>query len=230
MTHSKVRSLAWVVVVGCALGVVPGAQAQDTTAAPALSAEAQQLEKRDALARRMATLVMSMLHDQKKSPRERLEALELGFANVLDIEWIARFVLAGNWRAATPEQRERYTELYRAYLTRVYVEHYAETSERRISDMRVVGIADAPDGNFVARTEVIFAGGERMRVDYLVRGMEGDQRILDVVVEGVSLLSSHRAEFASIASRGGVDSVIAALDRRVNGGNDEEIRLSMNTF
>lgn len=226
MTFFPLRSLVWSVVVVSALGVVPSAHA-DAAAADHANVAAAQQEKRDALARDMANLVMCMLRDNKKSPAERADALQRGFGQVLDIEWIAKFVLGAGWRNATAEQRERYTELYRSYLTKIYVEHYAESSERKISDINVTGIVDAADGNFIARTQVVFTGGDRLRVDYLVRGAPDDNRILDVVVEGVSLLSSHRSEFSAIAASRGVDGVIATLDRKL-GGNDAEIKLSFN--
>lgn len=181
--------------------------------APSALAEAQ--EKRRSLANEMANLVMCMLRDHKKSPDERAEALQRGFTQVVDIEWIARFVLGGSWRSASPQQREDYVRLYRDYLSKIYVEHYAEDPGRKIRDIRVVGVAEAGEGNFKARTEVVFSDGAHMKVDYLVRDEENDNRIVDVAIEGISLLTSHRSEFAALAAHQGISGVIAALHKKL---------------
>jgi phospholipid transport system substrate-binding protein len=193
--------------------VVSGEAAAETT--DHANAALVQEEKHLALANDMANLVMSMLRDQKKSQTERMDALQNGFASVMDIEWIAKFALGNNWRTATKEQRARYVKLYRSYLTKVYVENYTENSERKIRDIKVVDVNTASDDTFKVRTQVIFVSGEILKVDYLVRDLPNDNRILDVVIEGVSLLSSHRSEFAALATGRGVDAVISSLESKM---------------
>lgn len=210
------------------LAMLPLAGAKAAVAEQSLPETSIRAQKHRELAYDMANLVMSMLHDQKKLPSERMEALQRGFADILDIEWIARFVIGANWNHMTMEQRERYVALYRTYLTKIYVEYYAESTERNISDIKVSGVFDTNDGNFIARTEVLFAGGERLKVDYRVRGAENDNRILDVVVEGVSLLASHRAEFSAIAASRGVEAVIAGLEKKLNmHAKEQELTMSL---
>ncbi len=185
-------------------------------------------QAREALAHRMANMTLAILKDQKTRVSDRQDNLQRSFARVMDIDWIAKFVLGNSWRTASDEQRERYTELYREYLTHVYVSTYAESSERKITDIKVIAVndSDADDSHFTARTEVALSNADNLKVDYLVAAREnGKYKIIDVVIEGVSLLSTHRAEFGKIAARGGVDSVIAKLEQKL--GAEKTITLSM---
>src|SRR5690606_29082259 len=121
--------------------------------------------------------------------------------------WIARFVLGNNWRTATDEQRKRYTSLYHDYLIGIYVANYAQSSERKITDIKILGVRNGEDGRFTAQTELVMHGAGNVKVDYLV-GKSGDgYKIVDVIIEGVSLLASHRSEFMQLAANGGVDRV-----------------------
>lgn len=170
-------------------------------------------EARMDLARNMANTVLSIIQDQNQPVENRKELLIRGFANVVDIDWIAKFVLGNAWRTATDEQRAQYTELYRSYLLQLYVDTYTQQADRKITDMKVLGIKDGEEDRFTTSTEIMMSTGERMKVDYLAAGSGGKYKVIDVVIEGVSLLATHRSEFSKVASSRGVDAVIGKLAR-----------------
>jgi phospholipid transport system substrate-binding protein len=179
---------------------------------------ADEQQAREALASRMATMTLSILQDQKKELAEREEILRRGFTNVMDTEWIAKFVLGTNWRTASEEQRARYAELYKIFLTKVYVENYAQSSERKIRDIKVLGIADAGDDQFTTRTKLLLSTGDELSVNYRAHKMDKGYKVVDVIIEGVSLLASHRDEFGKLAAGKGIDAVIAKLEKLTAGG------------
>lgn len=180
-----------------------------------VSVEEQQ--SRRALASRMATVTLSILQDHKKDLAGREELLRRSFTNVMDTEWIAKFVLGNHWRTANEEQRARYAELYKTFITNVYVKNYAQSSERKITDIKIMGITDADDERFTTRTQLMLSTGENLSVDYMAHKKDKGYKIVDVVIEGVSLLNSHRAEFGRLAASKGVDAVIAKLETLTTG-------------
>ena len=182
-------------------------------------------EARLGLARSMANTVLSILHDQKQPTENRKELLMRGFANVVDIDWIARFVLGNAWRTATEEQRAEYTALYRKYLLQMYVDTYTQNNGRKITDMKVLDVKDADENRFTTTTELMLSTGESMQVDYLAAGNAGKYKVIDVMIEGVSLLATHRSEFSKIASARGVEAVIAALENKLSAS--ESFNVSM---
>ncbi len=177
---------------------------------------AKDAESRQALVNTMSNAVLSVLKDQRTQAHDRISNLERGFADMVDTAWIAKFVLGNAWRSATEEQRQRYTKLYGRYLAYIYISNYAENSDRKIRDIKMVGINGDGDSRFTARTEVQFSNDTSIRVDYLVDERPHSNKIIDVVIEGVSLLQTHRSEFGKLAADKGVDGVIAALERLVS--------------
>ena len=172
----------------------------------------------------MATMTLAILQDQKKPFPDRKILLRQAFNNVVDIDWIARFVLGRNWKAASDEQKKYYTELYRKYLTESYVSNFAENPDKRIKDIKIFGIQDAEDNAFVVTTAMELADREEVKVEYRVSDHEGKYKVIDIIIENVSLLATHRSEFAQIASVQGVDGVIRKLETAV----DNHISVSMN--
>lgn len=174
---------------------------------------------REELARDMANMTLSILKDQKKPVADRQMVLQQGFSNVVDIDWIAKFVLGNAWRSANDEQRERYTALYRKYLMQMYVATYAENPDRKITDIKVIDVNDHDKNKFSTRTEIRLSTAEKIRVDYLASGSkEQGYKIIDVVIEGVSLLAAHRSEFTQLAAAKGVDGVISRLEHLTTRG------------
>jgi phospholipid transport system substrate-binding protein len=173
----------------------------------------EEQKSREELASRMATMTLSVLQDQSKNMEAREEVLRNSFTRVMDTQWIAKFVLGNHWRTASDAQRARYAELYKEFITNVYVNNYAQSSERKIRDIKVMGIADADDEQFTTRTKLLLSTGENLSVDYRAHKLDKGYKIVDVIIEGVSLLASHRAEFGQLAAGKGVDAVIAKLEK-----------------
>ncbi len=169
-------------------------------------------EQRVSFANNFANIVLAVISDNKKSFEQRKENLEEAFSKSVDIDWIAKFVIGRAWNNASDEKRERYTELYRRFLTKTYVENFAENPDTRISSIKILNVKDNNDSDFSVSTKIQLTNQESMNVDYLVRETTGHYKVLDIAIENVSLITTHRAEFSQLAVAHGVDGVIAKLD------------------
>ena len=187
--------------------------------------------EKEAFARSFAQTVLAIIQDPKKSYGDRKDVLRTAFAQSVDIDWIARFVLGKSWATATNEQKERYVSLYRRYLTEAYVANFAENPDKRIRDIKIFGVNDsdgeADDNNFTVRTQMMLADMENLQVNYLVREEGGSYKVRDIAIENVSLIATHRSEFTEIAVSKGLDGVISELEERIN-HSGSNITLSMN--
>ncbi len=145
------------------------------------------------------------------SPTKTKEAkIESIFADKVDINFIARFVLGKHWRSASPAQQSRYVAAYRPFILKNYASKLAKYSGQtyELKNARA-------DGDASVVTMVIHDnGGEDINVDYRMRG-DGSFKIVDIMVEGVSLLSTQRSEFNGIVESKGVDGLIEALKKQV---------------
>ncbi|MGI9503029.1 MAG: MlaC/ttg2D family ABC transporter substrate-binding protein, partial [Geminicoccaceae bacterium] len=67
----------------------------------------------------------------------------------------------------------------------------------------------------IVRSRVTPPSGPPLNVDWRLRHRDGRPVIIDLVVEGVSLLITQRSEFGSVLERVGVDGLIRELRDRV---------------
>lgn len=136
-----------------------------------------------------------------------------------DLSLLARMTMGRYWRQATSHQRELFVDLFSSYLLRTFssrLRRYAGTdlsvARRRfiILNSQLIGKKDV-----IVRSKVTPPSGAPLKVDWRLRHREGRPVIIDLVVEGVSLLITQRSEFGSVLERVGIDGLIHELQERV---------------
>ena len=132
-------------------------------------------------------------------------------ARGFDIPFIGRFVIGRYWRAATPGQRGEYLALYSEFFLQTYASRIADYAGHSfaVTSVRAVNARD-----FVVRTEIARAGGRPFTTDWRVRLIDGRYRVIDIMVEGISMAVTQRSEFASFAQRDGLDGLLVILRAR----------------
>ena len=81
--------------------------------------------------------------------------------------------------------------------------------------MQILGERQAGHGDVVVQTKILRGGhSEDVVVDYRLRQRDGQWKIIDVVVEGVSLVSNFRSQFQDIVSNGGPDRLLTLLKEK----------------
>lgn len=190
-------------------GTAWAADAPATTQSPTKAAPA---ETKETFISHMGARVLAVLQDNKKGFAQKQATLRSLFTEVVDTDWIARFVLGASWKTATPDQKEKYTELYRTYLTETYISKFDEDAGSKVKDIKVKSVKEGTNGTFTAHTEILQTGDDPVvKVDYLIRQKEDHFKVIDITIEGVSLLTTHRQEFSALASSSGMDGVIQKL-------------------
>ena len=117
-----------------------------------------------------------------------------------NVNGIARFVLGRYWNAATEQERDEYLKLFEELIVRTYADRFSEYSGEKFTVAKVQ--KDTEHANYATVFSTIARpGGQMVRVDWRVR-QETDQswRVVDVVIEGVSMSITQRSEFASVIS------------------------------
>lgn len=129
------------------------------------------------------------------------------------IKTIGRFVIGKYWKEATDEQKKAYDDVFPGFITRVYAARF-DTYDGEIFEL--VQTATDPNGDDWVRTRINRPGAaQSIAVDYRVRLFDGKHKVVDVVVEGISMLNTHRVEFASVVSKHGFDRLIHEMQARV---------------
>lgn len=157
---------------------------------------------------------IAMLSDGELSAEQRRGELHRFFRLGFDMDAISRFVLGRHWRAATESERSEFKQLFEDFI----VSFYASRFDAYAGETLKVGAVRVMDQKTTAvSSRVVRPAGSPIRVDWRLRRIDQSWRIVDVVVEGVSLAIVQRSEFDSlIRSNGGrIESLLAALRKKV---------------
>ncbi|HEX7073428.1 MAG TPA: ABC transporter substrate-binding protein [Hyphomicrobiaceae bacterium] len=131
-----------------------------------------------------------------------------------DLPVIGRFVLGRYWRTASEAEREEFLRLFEAFLVKSYAARFADYAGEQL---QVQGVRQE-QGYAIVRSTVIRPGAENVQVDWRLRGRDGAFKVVDIVVEGISMAVTQRADFGSvIQSSGGEFSGLIELLRRKTG-------------
>ncbi len=148
--------------------------------------------------------------DMSLEKREAILAdiLSRGFALPL----IARFVLGRYWRRATPEQRDSYVELFGAFVIKSYSRHIGGFAG---SSFDIVGAEAIGKSDILVTTNLRRKSGPSFKAGWRVRLIDGKHKIIDVMVEGISMAVTQRQEFAAVLKRDGVERLLRILSAKV---------------
>ena len=131
---------------------------------------------------------VSVLRDKENTTfTEREFAFRKILVEGFHMTTISRFVLGRHWRSATSAQRGAYNDVFVDFIVRVYASRFDSYNGEQFEILEMV--ASAADGDTVVRTRILRpSGAAPIGVDFRVRVIEGSYRVVDVTVEGISML------------------------------------------
>ncbi len=153
--------------------------------------------------------VLAIFNDQKLTAEEREARLDALAVEAFDVPRIARFVLGRYWTTAGTSEREQFVKVFQRYIVHVYAARFSQYHDAKF---RVVSEQSPARDQIVVRSKIERAGEKDIDVDWRVMKVGGAYKIVDVNMEGVSLLLTYREEFASVIQRSG-GQVSALIDR-----------------
>lgn len=157
---------------------------------------------------------LTFLSKPDSTAEEKKEEFKKLLNSSFDMETIARFSLGRYWTTATPAQQKEYTALFRKMVVDVYAQRFGDYKGQKftVKSARPVGNGDALVSSFIEPTD----GGDNIQVDWRVRSKNGTMKVVDVLVAGVSMSVTQRADFSAVIQRGGgkLDALIDYLKQK----------------
>jgi phospholipid transport system substrate-binding protein len=149
----------------------------------------------------LVTQALKTLDNKELSTDDRAKQ----FRNLLDTDFdiprIARFVLGRYWNDASDQDRQQFQKLFEEYVVRSYAQRFSEYHGEQV---KVVGSRPESETSTLVQSQIIrTSGGTPAKVDWRVRKDGGTFKIIDVDVEGVSMVLTQREEFSSVIQRSG---------------------------
>jgi len=139
----------------------------------------------------------------------------------VDFPRMSGWVLGKYWRQATPEQRQRFIAAFRTMLVRFYTAALLDDPKQldtllAHTDGLITFMPSRPpeNGTTTVRSEVHLTDGKTVQVLFSVHNRDGEWKVYDVTVEGISLVTNYRTSFAQEIQQSGLDALIAQLEER----------------
>ena len=181
----------------------------------AISAGAAPSQQPDEFIRSLSSEAIGSLTGQEVSEAEREQKFRTMFTKNFDVPQIAQFVLGLYWPRASQEQRAEYVKLFEDFVVKSYAKKFGDYTGGggfKTGNVTKVSNADSVVSSQIRTRE----DKPPVRIDWRVRAGEESYKIVDVMVEGISMSVTHRDEFAAvIRSNGGtVAALIDALKKK----------------
>jgi phospholipid transport system substrate-binding protein len=130
-----------------------------------------------------------------------------------DFDKIAPLVLGKHWKTATSEEQERFKHEFQTLIVRTYSRAFVEFTDWSMNLMP--GESSAETTKTVVKTQVLQPGRQVVDVNYRMVLSQGDWKVYDILIDGVSLVTNYRTTFNDdIQAKGSLSAVIDALAKR----------------
>ncbi len=150
-----------------------------------------------------------------QAPNLTLAQREAQFRGLLaqgfDLRFIGRFVLGKHWREASPGEKSDYLTLFSEYVLQTYSSRLGGYAGETLT---VTGARQASEKDIVVETQIDRPSGPPILAEWRVRVKDGQCRIIDVAVEGISMAVTQRSEFGAVVKRNGIPGLLALLRAR----------------
>lgn len=155
---------------------------------------------------------LAILRDGAASAADKRARLEQVVYSHIDFGTVSRLVLARHWSEFTPAQQDTFVSEFKRHLSLTYgnnVERYSN------EDITITGTREEARGDWTVLTKIVRGGGAAdVEINYRLRQIDGQWKVIDVIIENVSLVANYRSQFQDMLTGGSPEKLLAALQEK----------------
>lgn len=159
-------------------------------------------ERAKATIDKMGQKAISFLSNGSLSQTQKEQEFRKLLSSNFDMATIGRFALGKNWKVATQKQQQEYQRLFKNLIVEVYAARFNDYNGQKFD---VTSFQNTGKRDITVTSYIIPDNGSKVKIDWRLRDREGQYKIIDVIIEGVSMSLTQRSDFASVIQRGGGD-------------------------
>jgi phospholipid transport system substrate-binding protein len=163
----------------------------------------------------LAQQAITTVAQRELSDTERNDRFRRLFVASFDLPQISQFVLGRYWRTSTPEQQQDFIKLFQEMQVLNWAQRFKDYKGQNLE----VTSSSKDDKGFTVESQINHPPAQPMPVQWKVRqGDDGQLRVTDIVVEGVSMAITQRSDYNSMLQGNGgkVDGLLTALRTKVD--------------
>jgi phospholipid transport system substrate-binding protein len=181
-----------------------------------LNASGTDLKDEEEFVNKFADEAITILSNNEINENEKNDKFTNLVMSAIDLNLISQFVLSKTWKSATDDQKERYISAFKKYFINSYANKLDQYSGEKIL---VTGSEEA--GKYViVDSNIIREGTNTLKINLKWRllNINGDIKIIDLNIEGISLVIAQREEFQSFLTNNNSD-LEALIDKIISVSN-----------
>ena len=125
---------------------------------------------------------------------------------------MSKWVLGKHWKTASETQRSKFITQFKALLVRTYARALLEYSGQNI---KYYPAEQNPQSNLaVVKTELVSSSSAQLPILYRMHQKNEEWKVVDVAVDGVSLVTTYRGSFATQIKKNGFDALLNELSKK----------------
>lgn len=168
---------------------------------------------------------VAVFADQDMTGPERNRAMRRLLVENFDLNQISKFVLSRHWRKASDEEKSEFRKAFEDYIVYTYGRRLGNYSGENLVVQQTQMMSEE---RAVVKSRILRPSGKPINANWMLQFSDARWSIVDVVVEGVSMSVTQRAEFSSvIRSSGGKVAGLNAKLRSITAGMMTEKSKSM---
>ena len=188
-------------------------------ATPAPASEVEESAARATLQQTVDQVLAVLRNSALSQEQRRSQIEEIAYAR-FDLDTMSRLVLARRWRLFDESQRTDYIEQFKTYLANNYGDRINRYDQEEVE---ITGERSEARGDVTVKTRIVGGEFSDAVVHYRLRQKDGEWRVIDVIIEGISMVSNFRDQFKAVMGNGGPELLIQKLrEKNASGGSFEE--------
>ena len=146
---------------------------------------------------------ISILSNMEISEQEKSEEFTSIVMSSIDLNLISKFVLSKAWKNSADDQKERYLKAFKTYFVNSYANKLNQYSGEKV---KIIG-SEVKGKYTIVDSIIVREGTDTLQINlkWRILNRDGDIKIIDLNIEGISLVIAQREEFQSFLANNDYD-------------------------
>ena len=148
--------------------------------------------------------------------QKNIQFTELVMSSI-DMNLISKFVLSKYWKLAADDQKKAYLAAFKQY----FISSYANKLDQYSGEKVIIVSSNAAKKFVIVKSNIVRDGTDTLKIelDWRLLTKDGQTKIIDLSIEGISLIIAQREEFQSFLANN--DNSLDALINKLNSINNK---------
>ena len=155
-------------------------------------------------------------NESLNASQKNIQFTELVMSSI-DMNLISKFVLSKYWKLATDDQKKAYLAAFKQY----FISSYANKLDQYSGEKVIIVSSNAAKKFVIVKSNIVRDGTDTLKIelDWRLLTRDGQTKIIDLSIEGISLIIAQREEFQSFLVNN--DNSLDALINKLNSINNK---------